>query len=91
MEVDTYVNKIIDNYNLRDYTVDYIIVCEEASLDESIDYFTFDNPNEDKVNELVSTKKFLADNETEIKSKLLKYQQYKYGDVGLGNVRVQGM
>lgn len=91
MEVDTYVNKIIDNYNLRDYTVDYIIVCEEASLDECIDFFKFDNPNEDKVNELVSTKKFLADNETEIKSKLLKYQQDKYGDVGLGNVRVQGM
>ena len=91
MEVDTYVNKIIDNYNLRDYTVDYIIVCEEASLDECIDFSKFDNPNEDTVNELVSTKKFLADNETEIKSRLLKYQQDKYGDVGLGSVRVQGM
>lgn len=91
MEVDTYVNKIIDNYNLRDYTVDYIIVCEEASLDECIDFFKFDNPNEDRVNDLILTKKFLENNEVEIKNRLLKYQQYKYGDVGLGNVRVQGM
>ena len=31
------------------------------------------------------------DNEDEIKSKLLKYQQDNYGDVGQGTVRVQGM
>lgn len=91
MEVDTYVNKIIDNYNLRDYTVDYIIICERASIDEAIDYFKFNEPNRDKVAELIAAKLFLEDNENEIKNKLLKYQQDKYGDVGLGNVRVQGM
>ena len=91
MDVNTYVNKIVDNYNFRDYTVDYILICEGASIDEAIDYFKFDRPNQEKVYELYSMKKFLADNENEIKSKLLKYQQDKYGDVGLGNVRVQGM
>lgn len=91
MSVDEYVNKMIDDYNFRDYTVDYILICEEASIDESIDYFTFNSPNRDKVFKLVTLRKFLEDNEDEIKSKLLKYQQDKYGDVGLGNVRVQGM
>lgn len=91
MSVDEYVNKIIECYNLKDYTIDYILICEQANLDEVIDFFKFDNPNEDKVNDLISRKKFLEDNEDEIKNKLLKHQQYKYGDVGLGNVRVQGM
>ena len=91
MSVDEYVNKIIECYNLKDYTVEYILICERATIDEAIDFFKFDNPNKNKLDELHSIKKFLADNETEIKSKLLKYQQYKYGDVGLGNVRVQGM
>lgn len=91
MSVDEYVNRIIECYNLKDYTIDYILICEEASLDEAIGFFKFDNPNEDKVNHLISIKKFLENNEAEIKNKLLKYQQYKYGDVGLGNVRVQGM
>ena len=91
MSVDEYVNKMIYNYNFRDYTVDYILICEQATLDEAIDFFKFDNPNEEKVCELYSIKKLLEDNEDEIKSKLLKYQQDNYGDVGQGNVRVQGM
>ena len=91
MSVDEYVNKIIDNYNLRDYIVDYILICEQATLAEAIDFFKFDMPNQEKVYELYSIKKFLADSENEIKSRLLKYQQDKYGDVGFGNVRVQGM
>lgn len=91
MSVDDYVNEMIDNYNFRDYTVDYIFICEQASIDEAIDYFKFDNPNRDKVFKLVTLRKFLEDNEDEIKSKLLKYQQDNYGDVGQGNVRVQGM
>ena len=91
MSVDEYVNKMIDDYNFRDYTVDYILICEEASIDEAIDYFKFDRLNQEKVYELYSIKKLLEDNEDEIKNKLLKYQQDKYGDVGQGNVRVQGM
>ena len=91
MDVTTYVNKMIDSYNFKDYTIDYIFICEQASIDEAIDYFKFNRPNQEKVYELHSIKKFLVDNENEIKSKLLKYQQDKYGDVGLGNVRVQGM
>lgn len=91
MSVDDYVNKVIEHYNLRDYTIDYILICEAADVDEAIDYHTFNKPDKDWVADLVALKKFLEDNEDEIKSKLLKYQRDKYGDVGLGNVRVQGM
>lgn len=91
MSIDDYINKVIEYYNLRDYTVDYILICEEAAIDEAIDYHTLNKPNKDWVAKLVALKKFLEDNEDEIKSKLLKYQRDKYGDVGLGNVRVQGM
>lgn len=91
MSIDDYVNKVIEYYNLKDYTIDYILICEEASIDEAIDYFKFDRLNQEKVYELYSIKRLLEDNEDEIKSKLLKYQRDKYGDVGLGNVRVQGM
>ena len=91
ISVDDYVNKVIEYYNLRDYTIDYILICEAAAIDEAIDYYTFSKPDKDWVADLVALKKFLEDNEDEIKSKLLKYQQNRYGDVGLGNVRVQGM
>jgi hypothetical protein len=46
MSVDEYANKIIECYNLKDYTVDYILICEQAILDECIDVFKFDNLNE---------------------------------------------
>lgn len=91
MSIDDYINKVIEYYNLRDYTVDYILICEEAAIDEAIGYYTLNKPNKDWITKLVALKKFLEDNEDEIKSKLLKYQRDKYGDVGLGNVRVQGM
>ena len=91
MSIDDYVNKVIEHYNLRDYTIDYILIREAADIDEAIDYHTFNKPDKDWVADLVALKKLLEDNEDEIKSKLLKYQRDKYGDVGLGNVRVQGM
>ena len=74
MSIDEIVHHIIKDWNIKDYSIDYILMCEEASLDEAIDSC------KNQIAYLTQTSKFLSEHKNEIKEKLLNYQKEKYGE-----------
>ena len=85
------VDGMISTWDLEHYPVDYIMTCEAATIDESIDFIKDRPEMQDKCFDLKEYLKFFYVHYNEIKKELLEYQFRKYKSFGRGYVRTQGM
>lgn len=91
MSVREIIAKMIDYWDFKHYTVEYLMICEQAGYDEAIDYLKQYGRDVEELCRISELKYFFKSHYEEIKTELLNYQKGKYGDIKQCSVRVQGM